>query len=227
MIRSFWIVLSTLALANLLAMIGFVGWLGASGRLDRDRVQRVRELFSETITAEEARTTAEAAQTKADALAAAAAEEAKRPPISSSDRLALQAQYDAVMQQRLERTRETLNAMRGTLSDERAKLDKDLAAFHAERDKFKAMRDRIKAIDGDAQFGKALALYSSLKPTTAANALRTLLDQGKDEQVVAYLNAMDARKASKILAQFKPALAAGLLERLRTRGIAVAGSEEP
>jgi len=220
-------VISTVALANLLAIVGFVGWLGATGRLNGERVQRLRAVFAETTAQEQARLAAEAAEAEAAARRAAEEEAADRPPIDAGDRLALQAQYDAIMQQRLAQARETLDAMRDALAAERAQLDADLAAFRSEKAAFEAMRARIEAIEGDEQFSKALALYSSLKPADAAAALRVLYEQGRVEQVVAYLDRMEERKASKILGQFEPELAAVLLERLRTRGVVVAGTEEP
>ena len=47
-----------LALANLLAVLGFVGWLFGSGRVDGARLAKVRDIFKPTI-AEEATTLAE------------------------------------------------------------------------------------------------------------------------------------------------------------------------
>jgi len=225
--RSAWTILSTVALANLLALLGFVGWLGATGRLSGERIEQLRAIFAETVAQEQTRLTAEAAEAEAAAQRAAEEEAAARPPIDAGDRLALQAQYDAIMQQRLARARETLETMSDAMAGERAQLDADLAAFHAEKQAFEDMRSRISAIEGDAQFAKALALYSSMKPKDAAAALRVIYDRGEIDQVVAYLDRMDGRKASKILAQFAPELAAGLLERLRTRGVAVAATEEP
>ena len=55
-----------LAVANLLAVAGFVGWLFASGRVDGDRVTRVRDIFRPTI-AEEQASLADAATTAAEA----------------------------------------------------------------------------------------------------------------------------------------------------------------
>ena len=43
-----------LALANLLAVLGFVGWLFASGRVDGARLAKVRDIFKPTIAEESA-----------------------------------------------------------------------------------------------------------------------------------------------------------------------------
>ena len=51
-------------------------------------------------------------------------------------------------------------------------------------------------------------------------ALLQIIEQGAPEQATAYLNAMQTRTASKILAQIgDAALAADLLERLRVYGL--------
>ena len=62
------------ATANLLAVAGFAGWLAATGRIDRERIDRVRELFAKPV--------ADEAKEKQDALSqadeAALAEDAMR-----------------------------------------------------------------------------------------------------------------------------------------------------
>lgn len=222
MIRTIWTIVTTLALANLLAILAVVAWLGVSGRLDADRIEQLRGMFQETVSQEQARLEEEAKAAQAAEAEEQEAAAAKLPPISAEDRLAMQSQYDAVMLQSLERTRRTLEDMRRTLEKERAELDADIAAFQAEKTAFETMRERIAKIEGDEQFSKALTLYQSLQPKDAANALKELYDRGDVEQVVAYLDAMESRKASKIVAQFDPPVAADLLERLRTRGLVAA-----
>ena len=51
--------------------------------------------------------------------------------------------------------------------------------------------------------------------------LKSMLESRQAEQVIAYLTKMDETKRSKIIAEFvkdEPAVAADLLERMRTRG---------
>ena len=55
MVKSLWIIISTLAIANLLALIGFGAWLHTSDRLDGERLERVRRIFAETRAAEQTR----------------------------------------------------------------------------------------------------------------------------------------------------------------------------
>ena len=64
-----------LAIANLLAVVGFIGWLVATDRVNRDRLERVREIFHPTIAAEK---TAIAETETKDAEQVKLAEEQKR-----------------------------------------------------------------------------------------------------------------------------------------------------
>lgn len=223
--RSLWFVISTLALANLIAMLAFAGWLVASGRLDAGRLEQLRALFSETTAQEHERIEREHADSEAETRAAEEAKRSQRPPLTAEDQLLLQLQLDEVMRQNVERAQRTLDDMRRSLDEERATLDADIARFSSEKESFQKMRAQIAALEGDEQFKKALALYESLRPKDAADTLRQIYDRGEVAQVVSYLNAMEARKASKVVALFDPPVAAELLERLRTRGLAAAPEE--
>jgi len=93
----------------------------------------------------------------------------------------------------------------------------------------------IAELEGSEMFKKALATYEGLKPAASASMLLQLmrpgggtgaLDNAGADQAVAYLNAMEDRTRTKIIAEFQkqdPALAAELLERLRTRATLAAG----
>jgi len=227
MIRTLWTVLATIALANLFAIGGFVGWLVTTDRLDGDRFEQIRTLFSETITEVTAREEAEQVEADAIALAAQEEEDSKLPPLSAEDRLLRQTEFDTILQQQVERTRRTIADMRRALDEEQTSFKNERDEFETERAVYEKMRAKIAAVEGDVQFKKALKLYESLRPNNAAQTLTQIYQQGERDQVVSYLNEMESRKASKILAQFEPAMAADLLERLRTRGLVAAVPEEP
>lgn len=226
--KGIWIIVSTLALANLLAILGLVAWLNATDRLDGSRIERVRALFAETVASEKARFEAdEAARTLAE-LAAAEAEKKATAPLTSGESLSSLRDREEHNRQQVERLRREVEDLQRTLERERAAIDDDWRKLRAEREAFEAMRARIAAIEGGEQFERALRLYESLKPEQSVAMLQKLIDDGDTEQVVAYLNAMQTRTAAKILAEFPdPALAADLLERLRTRGLEARASEGP
>ncbi len=219
--RTVWIILSTLAIANLLALAGLAGWLVATDRLDRDRLESIRELLATTITEESAQI--EQANAEADELAArdAALAKARRLPLTSEQALALAESFDQLSTREIDRLDRQAQDLRRTLAQEQADLDQRREEFAAEVRAFDERRDAILELEGSEQFNKAVKLYQSLKAPVAKDIFQTLLMEGELEQVVAYLDAMSARPASKIIAEFEkedPAVAAELLENLRTRG---------
>lgn len=230
MFKSLWTILSVMALANLLALIGFGFWLHTSGRLNRERVDRVRELFAITVAAEQAVVDQKAADEKAARDAAQAAAQVGTPPLTAEQRLEAGAARDEAASQHAQRVqRETADLIK-TLLQEREELERDRAAFDKQVAEFTAMRERIAKEEGSEQFAKAVSLYQSLKAEQAQSMMSSLIREGRTEQVVAYLDALAARSSSKIIAEFQkkdPALAADLLERLRTRGNAVAATPPP
>lgn len=221
MLRSLWTILTTVALVNLLALGGFAGWLVASHRLDRDRLERIRAMLAETIEEEQARLAEEEQQQQAALKAAQEEQERRKSPVAAVGRLQLAAEVSELVQEDLQRARKEQEALKRALAIERAALERDRAQFLAERNAFETMRKQIEAAERDEQFKKTIRLYESIKPAQAKDMLLALLNQGQTVQVVAYLNAMSSRAAAKIIKQFKddPALAADLLERLRSFGL--------
>jgi len=218
-IRGLWTIITVLALANMLAMLGFVGWLVGTGRLDESRFNEIREKLGETIEAEEARLETEERQAAREAEAAKEEERALIPPITAADRLRNEEAASEVDRQRLERLAREVRDLQSTLVRERRLLDERVEAFEAEKQQFEAMRSRIREIEGQDQFQKAVSHLQAQRPDTARDILQALMAEGDVEQAVSYLNAMGGRQAAKIIGAFDdPAVAADLLERLRTRG---------
>ena len=225
--KGVWILISTLALANFLAMVGLVGWLKATDRLDASRVATVREMFATTVSEE--RAAADAAQAAEDA-AARRQEEAAiagTPPLSASEAMGTERVQSEQQRQHVERLRREVEDLQRSLARERDELDDQWGQLRAERAAFQAMREQLAALEGSAQFERALLLYESLKPEQTQALMQELITAGNIDQVVSYLNAMQTRTASKVLAEFEdPRVAADLLERLRTRGLEARVSED-
>ena len=230
--KSIWLILSTIALANLLALAGFVGWLGATGRLEGDRVEKIRQIFAKPVAAEAAEAEA---MTVADAAAKEQARQADKlaePPVPAAERLAReQADAELATQRMLRRQREIddlgsqLLRRQDELDQREKELDLRIAAFDARKQKFHE-------IEGTAQFQSALTTLEGLKAKEAKATLEAMMSRGLNDEVIAYLSKMDERKRSGIVSEFakgQPAVAADLLERLRTRGVSTAesGVESP
>lgn len=223
--KSIWVIISTLALANLLALGGFVGWLAATGRVSRERVEAVRAIFSTTV-ADETTAKAEADKAaKAEKEQAAQAEKLSTPPVPAEERIKQQQEDAEVKRQTRQRLDSDLKSLRTFLVRENDRLQKWENDLRAQEAAFAAEQKKIRETAGSEQFKKAMATLAGVKPKEAQSILSELLAQNKQDEVISYLDAMDERARSKVLAEFNkadPKVAAELLERLRTRGIASA-----
>jgi hypothetical protein len=225
-VKLLWTVLSVIAVANLMALVAFVGWLGATDRLNKDRAVELRAMFRETLSQRHAREEEERQEQEAQKQAAEAKEQAQRPPVTAEQTLELRLQQSQADQARLEAVRREVQILQDTLKRERVALDSAWAQLKKEREDFETARKVVAETEGNVQFKKTLATLEGLKPEAAKGALAELIRVGSTEQAVAYLNAMQERTRIKIIDQFvreDPKLATDLLERLRTRGMSVAG----
>jgi len=220
--RTAWNVVSVLALAHLLALGGFVGFLVGTDRLDDERIDRIREMLAEPVPEEEARLEAERAEAEAASAGEAEASMARVLPLGSEQSLDIKLELSDADRERSLRADRQVADLRRRLEADQARLDDAIARFEEERKAFEAWRAEIAATEGDAQFRKALAVYEGLKADQAASALRTLLADGDRDQVVSYLGAMEERKRTKVIqviVEDDPRLAAELLESLRRHGV--------
>jgi hypothetical protein len=231
-----WNMLAFLAIVNLIAIGGFVGWLAASDRLNTDRLRAVREVLKPTISeqsAEEARHVVEA-----DAKAKEAAEAARRAgaPISSDQKIEDRHQAQDILDQQLVRMKEEARQLKEQIQTRREELEKQTAALDAARGEFDRRQAEWKQLSQDEQFQQAVGALEAQKPSDAAKVLNAILavaplpqnteqpsQQAKKQKeiVIRYMAAMADRSRAKILAEFiktDEKLAAELLEDLRKRG---------
>jgi hypothetical protein len=215
---------------NLLALALFTAWLWQSGRLNRQRIDSVRDMLAHTIAEDVAEMEAAAAESKRDH--AEAAENARRanPPLPS----AAQVNEISVMNTReyltLRRLEDEKNMLVEQLRLQSQRMQEELAAFESQRAQWeqatRADRDR----QADEQFQKTVKLYESLPAKQSKAMLVELVDRNATPQAIAYLDAMDPRAAAKILRELKTdtenKLATELLENLRTFGLTAEDAKE-
>src|SRR5690606_18925427 len=103
--RAIWTVISTVAVANMLAFGAFVGWLAATDRLDAARLTRIRQVLAETRAEERARQEREAQEARAAAEAAEEDGRAAAPPLTGADLLAVSLDVSEAARARRERAR--------------------------------------------------------------------------------------------------------------------------
>lgn len=226
--RGLWTIISVLALANLLAMGAFIGWLGASGRLSPARIDQVRAVFAPTVAQEQKEQTESEAKAAAEQAEAAEAARVGALPMPADERTGTLEELEAIANMRVARAEGETRRMMDTLALSWEELKRERARFEAERASFEEMRTRLAATEGSEQFAKAVALYESVGPESAQAMLRELISRDgavpgqNTEQAVAYLNAMKQRTAAKVIQLFQdedPALAADLLDRVRGYGM--------
>lgn len=214
--------ISIIAIANVVAAIAVLGWLVSTHRLSPERIHALRTLFADPVYVEEARLKAEEREREAAAAEAVEQGMVGTMPINAEQRLAILREGEEMFKQQNERIQRETRDLIETLRNERAALDRMIADFEKDRDAFDAMRAMISEQETSAQFQQTLKVLEGMKPSDGAEVLDAMIVGGKKNQVVNYLNAMSPRTASRILTEFEardPALAADLLERLRTFGI--------
>lgn len=228
--KSLWTIIAVMALINVLAVGALVGWLHTSGRLNRERVQAVRKVFTTTVS-EELHQLA-AAEAAAEQLIKDKAAQAKlaEPPKTAGDQIADQQFRAEQREQLIQRQRQELESLRSALLVQVARLQERENKLAADRAAFADERRRIAETEGARQFREALATLEGQKARDAKMVLDALLQAQQVDQVVAYLARMEEGKRTKVMAEFvkdDPSVAADLLERLRTRGGVAAPVSSP
>lgn len=227
--KRIWMVISTIALANMLAVAGFIVWLKTSDRLDGERLTKIRALLGTTITVEKAKLMAEETVAADEAKQKAEADKLAKPPQNSAQQIAEQARIRDIQQQDLLRLQQELRL----LKDELATRERALAAQRAELDagfkKLAEAKTEWERTLADTQFKAALGTLEAQKAKDTKATLQALMDRDgtnaagpNRKQVITYLAAMDEEVRAKVMGEFiktDAKLAAELLEQLRTRGI--------
>jgi len=220
--KSIWSILAVVAVLNIVAIGSLLGWLHSSGRLSRERALAIKQVFTKTVEQERA----EQSIREADAMRAdderKLTEKAGMPPKPAGEVIAEQQFRDEQKTQTLQRQQQDLENLRASLLSKLADLESREKKLAAERIAFAEERKRIAENDGQAQFKLALTTLEGQKPKDAKSVLASLIAGRQMPQVVSYLAKMDEGKRAKVVAEFvkdDPAVAADLLERLRTRGM--------
>lgn len=221
--RRLWTIISVVCFLNAMGVLVVLGWLLNTGRLDKQRLQDVRELFRETTAQRDARAKAEQKEAEQAAALTRVANVENGEPMSADARLDSNRAQSQADIERMQRIRREVKDLQDAVVRQRQLLDKERETFESNEAAFYKMRNDIAALEGSEQFKKALVVFEQLKPAEAKAALAALLAEGKQDEVVGYLDAMEDRARTKVVAEFiKDAdapLAAKLLEELRVRGI--------
>lgn len=232
---------SVLAIINLLGILGAAGWLVATKRLNKDRLDAVREILHEPISADDTSDGEDAeAQPKLETedgipVDGTADPLPDNPPLPAEQLVSLQQEFDQAAEFRAQRFEREGTVLTQTSTLVFRQLDRERKEFEDERDRFEQRQAGIAAMRGNEQFQAALSVLSAVKPADAQSMLQEIIDgragalsvddpadlSGMD-RAVAYLDELDERIRGKVMAEFvkeSPTVAADLLERLRTYGL--------
>jgi hypothetical protein len=213
-------------IVNLLAMLGVVGWLGATDRLSRERIDAVVAMFEPTI--EQAAAAEEAAAVHAEAEADRAREEARLSSAATGiptldERLRKRSASEDLLSEAMARMTSERAAIERRLDTSEQVITKLREELEAERERFAEFLETQRAQQLDEDFKQAVSFYEQLTAKQAKASFEQLVAAGQEDAVIDYLAAMQLRKAGAVLREFKEpqeiALATQLLSRLRERGV--------
>ncbi len=217
-------IIAVLAIANMLAILGFVGWLKMSDRLSPERIEKIKAILRPTLADEAAAMKEEERKAEVAKVEEAVQARLDAPPVSAAEQIKdREADMEATLQNEQRRASE-IAQLRASLIKQKEDLEAREKQLARDREAFEAERKAIAEIEGTKQFRTALSTLEAQKPPAAKAVLNELWMQGLTDEVLSYLAKMDEGKRGKVMAEFvkdDAALAADLLERLRTRGVEV------
>lgn len=211
--KTIWNAISIVAVANMLALIGLVGWLYSGGRLNADRAREIRERLSTTIAQDKAAADAKAREEASKAEAEEAERRASRPPLSAQERLDARLEATELDRQRALRLRREIEDLQAQLDRQRGEIEVARADLASREKAFNAMvqlqRDSVES----EQFQRALGVLSALKPAEATAILMQIMRTGADGAPPAQLS------GANTAASIDPNLASDLAATSQTSGI--------
>ena len=221
--NSFLKLVIVLAVAHLLAALGFVTWLFASGRVDGERITRVREIFSTTIEQEKRARAEEESKASAAAADADLVRRLRELPLASAERTDTDSRAGDRIELGLRTFEDKTRRLRDELRKDGESLDQRIQSFEKRKSDWEKSIAADKQRVTDEQFRKAVKSLESLPPKQAREVVLELVRTNRMDTAVAYLDAMSSSKASNLLKSFKGdeevKVATELLERLRMLGL--------
>lgn len=205
---------AAIALATLLAVSGFVGYLFATGRLNAGRLETVAGVLrGEFDGSRPIAETAAAPTTRPTG--------SEGPPASTEDELRNLRKRQRLELLATERAERDLEAQRRLLDQVLQHVVQEQERLAEEKAAFARQREKLNAVAQDEGFQRELELVSGLQPRQAKEHLLRLW-QKQPADAVRLLTAMDDSRAKRILEQFKTPdelkIQTDLLEQIRLQG---------
>ena len=196
--KLFNVLVLTLAV-NFLAVAGLVGWMVQSKKLDREKVQAIKELLFPKPVEEAATTQPSEASPTTQPIMRLEELLAKASGRSASEQVEfIQHAFDAQMALLDRRQRELIDLQRQVDLSKQQEA-KDRAALTAQKQALDAREQQATRLASDKGFQDAMQLYNTM-PAKQVKQVFMGLD---DQTVMNYLEAMQPRTAAKIIKEFK------------------------
>lgn len=209
--RKFLTILTATLALNFVAVLAGLVYLTQSGRLDRQKVQAIKDiLFAEPATGPSTQPAATSSTQGAAPLDALLTRHSNLPVSDQVE--VVRRSFDAQMSL-LERRQRELNDLQRQVEMARHQLVKDRAALEESRKALQSRVDEAAKLANDKGFQDSLERYQSLPPKQVKMVFLGL----DDATVIRYLQAMDARQAGKIMKEFKEPEEMERLKRLMER----------
>lgn len=212
MIAKLYNVVAMISIATVLAVGGFAGWLGVSGRLNAARLQTVAKVLRGELD--------QAAEPQAEP--AVAESESAAPSGQSLERVRAARQRDQLHELMIERAQKDLAARQELLDQTLQNLLNEQEQVVSKPAKVSETREKPAMVDHDAGFRQELELISGLQPKQAKeHMVRMWKKQPAD--AVRLMSQLDPARGKRILAQFKTSeeleIMSQLLEQMRLQGV--------
>lgn len=219
MIKKLGLLALLLLAIHFLAVAGGVGYLVGTGKLDKEKAKEIGKiLFPEPVPATQP-TTQPADTDPNDPLLSIDELLVKTTGMSAAEQNEFLRSTFESMSAQLDRQRREVIDLRRQVDFAQVQLAKDRAALDAREKTLQARDEQQTAAATDKGFQESLAVYDAMKAKQVKDIFITL----EEDTVVRYLQAMDPRRVSSILKEFKTpeelSRAQSLLEKMRKNGV--------
>lgn len=227
MIKKLGLLILLVLAINFLAVAGGVGYLVGTGKLDKDKAKEIGKIIFPTTAPTSQPATQPAEVDLSDPLLSIDELLVKTTGMSAAEQNDfLRSTFESLSAQ-LDRQRRELIDLRRQVDFAQVQLTKDREAL-ATREKTLVERDQVQtAMATDKGFQESLAVYDAMKAKQVKEIFSTL----DEDTVVRYLQAMDPRRVSGILKEYKTpeeiSRAQSLLEKMRKNGVTQAAKDLP
>jgi flagellar motility protein MotE (MotC chaperone) len=209
--------ISIICIINVLMLVGLVGYLWGTGRLNKPKAQAIADMLRQPGAPEGLREKlydimVPATQTKPATASAPATRDvlADAEPASAQERIDYMQKVLEEERLQLESEAQKLRQQQELLASKQNQLDADRRILNDQKRAYEQTLAGANTQSDAAGFQKSMSLFDALKP----KQVKDLLVVMPPDQVARYIAAMDSDRAAKIIAEFKTPVETTLLNQV-------------